>query len=418
MSTMSDSKTEPADPSASSGWADPMRAIRRYFRPWRQDWRMARNRRLADRSFQLRAARSWLTRPFARRSSRRLFDLTAGFVYSQILSAGVELRLFDRLAERPRSLSEVSFAIGLPEEASRRLLRASAALDLVEIDDDGNEPLYGLGPLGAALMANPGVQAMIRHHGVLYDDLRDPVALLKGETKDTALSRLWPYAAGRKPGQEGEAPAENTDFDVAAYTDLMSTSQDFVADEVIASYDFSWARKMLDVGGGDGRFLTKVAERHPQIELHLFDLPPVAGIARKRLADSRFGRRVSVHSGDFFEDPFPQDCDFVSLVRIIHDHDDDAAIRLLRKIRDGLAPGGVVMIAEPMAGNQHSAPVADAYFGFYLLAMGRGRARTPEEIGRLMNAAGLSRVREIPTSLPVAARIVLGEIPRRSVSFS
>ncbi|MEX6504851.1 methyltransferase [Jiella sp. M17.18] len=402
-------------PERAFDWTDPIRELRRLTRPWREGWQRYRNAQLSDRGFQIRAARSFLTRPFARRASRRLFDLTAGFVYSQILSAGVELRLYDRLAERPRTLGEVCASTGLGEDAARRLLRASAALDLVEIDDSDDETLYGLGPLGAALVANPGAQAMIRHHGALYDDLRDPVALLKGETSETALSRLWPYAAGRQPEHEGEAAGEAPEFDAAAYTDLMSASQDLVADEVLSSYDFSWAKTMLDIGGGDGRFLQKVAQRYPAIDLHLFDLPPVAAIARQRLSHARLGGRITVHEGDFFETPFPGGYDFVSLVRILHDHEDDAVVRLLTKIREGLKPGGIVMVAEPMAGSRHSAPVADAYFGFYLLAMGRGRARTPKELGRLLNAAGLYRVREIPTALPVATRILLGELPRRSV---
>ncbi|MCQ0989632.1 acetylserotonin O-methyltransferase [Jiella marina] len=409
------SATDSAPPSHASerpsGWAAPWREIRRFFKPTREWWQQTRNRRLADRDFQRSAANFWLTRPIARRNSRRLFDLVAGFVYSQVLTAGVELKLFDRLSERPRTLSEVAFATGLSEDAARRLLRASAALDLVEIDDTEDETLYALGPLGAALIANPGAQAMIRHHGAVYEDLKDPVALLKGERKATALSKLWPYAGS----EDGTGSA---DFDVAAYTDLMSTSQEIVADEILESYDMSWSKRMLDLGGGDGRFLAKVAKKYPDIDLHLFDLPPVAEIARKRLADSRFGRRITVHAGNFFTDPFPEGYDFVSLVRILHDHDDEAAIRLLTKIREGLQPGGVVMIAEPMAGNRHSAPIADAYFGFYLLAMGRGRARTPEEIGDLMNAAGIYRVREVTTALPVATRIVMGEIPRRNVEFS
>ena len=101
-----------------------------------------------------------------------------------------------------------------------------------------------------------------------------------------------------------------------------------------------------------------------------------------------------------------------------HDHDDAEAVKLLTRARESLEPGGVVMVAEPMAGVGDSAPVADVYFGFYLLAMGRGRPRTPDEIGRLMNAAGLTRAREVPTALPLATSIVVAEIPRRNVIFT
>ncbi|MBO0903100.1 methyltransferase [Jiella sonneratiae] len=395
-----------------SGWADPIREIRRYFRPSRERWQSFRNQKLGDRAFQRWAASFRLTRPFARRSSRRLFDLLAGFVYSQALAAGVELRLFEHLSRGPRTLAEIAAATDLEPAAAERLLRALDAIDLVEMDDSDDETVYALGPLGAALVANPGAEAMIRHHRDFYADLGDPVALLKGEHSGTRLSKLWPYAAN-----PGGTPPEGAD--VAAYTDLMASSQDLVADEVLASYDISWAKKILDLGGGDGRFLRKVAERHPTAELHLLEVPAVAEIARKRIGDTRFGRRITVHSGDFFNEPFPDGpFDLVTLVRIIHDHDDEEAIRLLTLARESLEPGGVVLVAEPMAGNRDSAPVADVYFAFYLLAMGRGKPRTPEEICRLMAAAGLTRPREISTALPVAANIVVGEIPRRNVRLT
>ncbi|MCE7027450.1 acetylserotonin O-methyltransferase [Jiella avicenniae] len=410
---MSTTETEPVSLHSDrpSGWADPIREIRRFFRPSRESWQSFRNRKLQDRAFQRSSARFWLTRRFARRNSRRLFDLVAGFVYSQVLAAGVELNVFRHLSRGPRTLAEIAAAAGLTLDAADRLLRALDAIDLVEIDDSDDETVYGLGALGAALVANPGAEAMIRHHKDFYQDLGDPVALLKGTAPATRLSKLWPYAAA--PG--GAAP----DGDVAAYTDLMATSQDFVAEEILGSYDVSWARRILDLGGGDGRFLRRVAEHHPDAELHLMDLPQVAGIAAERIGQTRFGRRIHVHSGDFFEDPYPEGrFDLITLVRILHDHDDEEALKLLTRARESLEPGGVVMVAEPMAGGRDSAAVADAYFGFYLLAMGRGRPRTPREIGRLMTAAGLTRAHEIPTALPLATSIVVGEIPRRNVSFS
>ena len=408
--TETESASRPSD--RPSGWADPIREIRRFFRPSRERWQSFRNRKLADPAFHRSSAKFWLTRPFARRNSRRLFDIVAGFVYSQVLAAGVELNVFQLLARGPRTLGEVAAATGLKPEAAERLLRALDALDLVEIDEADDEIVYGLGQLGAALVANPGIEAMIHHHRDVYHDLSDPVALLKGTAAPTRLSTLWPYAA--TPG--GTPPGGG---DVEAYTDLMAASQDFVAEEVLGSYDVSWAKRILDLGGGDGRFLRKLAERHPTAELHLMEVPPVADIARSRIGDTRFGRRIHVHSGDFFDDPYPEGrFDLVTLVRILHDHDDAEAVKLLTRARESLKPGGVVMVAEPMGGNRESGAVADVYFGFYLLAMGRGRPRSPEEIGRLMNAAGLTRVREVETALPVATSIVVGEILRRNVNLT
>ena len=63
-------------------------------------------------------------------------------------------------------------------------------------------------------------------------------------------------------------------------------------------------------------------------------------------------------------------------------------------MRDALPPGRRLVVAEPMAGAPGAEPMGDAYFGFYLLAMGRGRPRTLGEIAGLLRAAGFAGVRE------------------------
>ena len=117
-----------------------------------------RNRKVSDPKFRRWATRFFLTRRFARRQAGALFDLTAGFVYSQVLSAAVRVRLFDLLAPGPLELRAIALAVDLPEEGALRLLRAAVALRLAERRSDGR---YALGALCAALVANPGVIAMI-----------------------------------------------------------------------------------------------------------------------------------------------------------------------------------------------------------------------------------------------------------------
>ena len=108
--------------------------------------------------------------------TRALFDLCAGFVYSQVLLACVQLRLFDVLAQGPLSLGELSSRLGLPLESTQRLLAAAQSLRLVEERGAGR---FGLGTLGAPMVGNAAVAAMVEHHAALYADLRDPVALLR-----------------------------------------------------------------------------------------------------------------------------------------------------------------------------------------------------------------------------------------------
>ncbi len=392
---------------------------------WSDRARELRNRLLASPRFQRWATRFFPTRPIARRSARRLFDLCAGFVYSQVLLACVQLDLFGVLSEGPQTVSRLATRLDLSTEAARRLLKAAASLELVE--SRGGDR-FGLGPLGAAFRGNPGIAAMVEHHALLYADLADPLALLRGEIETTQLSRYWPYArdaldarkarsttphesdsdaaTGKDEGPSEAIPALGRDR-VAGYSALMSASQSLVADQVLDLVPLTRHRCLLDVGGGDGTFLEAAARRAPDLRIMLFDFPSVAGLARERFERAGLGDRADAIGGDFRIDPLPEGADIVSLIRIVHDHDDEAALGLLRAVHRALPAGGVLLLAEPMSGTAGAEPVGDAYFGLYLLAMGSGRARSPQELCALVRAAGFRETRLVPTPMPLQTGLLI-----------
>lgn len=374
----------------------------------RDRFRAVRDRLTASPAFRAWAARFPLTRPMARRRARDLFDLCAGFVYTQVLLACVRLRLFEMLQEGPQDLGSLARRMDLSEAAAARLLDAAVSLRLVDRRAGGR---YGLGPLGGALIGNAGVLAMVEHHAMVYRDLADPVALLRADRQATGLAAYWPYAGVEKPAELGDA-------EVAPYTRLMAASQPMVAEEVIAAYDFRRHRRLLDVGGGDGSFLAAVGRAVPDLRLMLFDLPAVAERARARFRLAGLEARAEAFGGDFQADELPRGADIVSLVRVVHDHDDSHVAALLARVRRALPPGGTVLIAEPMAGTAGAEPIGEAYFGFYLLAMGRGRARRPEELFGLLQGAGFAGCRVIPTQTPLLARVVVAQVPVGAASVS
>jgi demethylspheroidene O-methyltransferase len=364
---------------------------------WLDRWRDLRDRMVISATFRERAAAFPLTRPIARRRARELFDLVGGFVYSQVLLACVRLGLFELLAAGPQTLDGLAPRLGLAPEAAERLLAAAVALRLVAHRSHGR---YALGPLGAPLVGNAGLTAMIEHHALLYGDLADPVALLRGEQGHTALSEYWSYA---RAGQPAAAAPER----VAGYTALMAASQSLVASEILDAYPLAQHRCLLDVGGGDGGFLIAAARRAPALQLKLFDLPAVAARGRLRLEAEGLAARSEVSGGDFRIDPLPMGADVISLVRVVHDHDDPVVLELLRAAHKALPPAGTLLLGEPMAGTPGAERMGDAYFGMYLLAMGSGRPRSLAALERLLRTAGFRHVRPVDTHMPLQTRLIV-----------
>ncbi len=359
-----------------------------------------RDQLLCDPRFHRFAARAPIFNWIARKRSAELFDIATGFVHTQVLVACLRLNLFDLLQDGPLSFDEIVRRTGLTPDSLRRLVAAAVVLKLMERRSGDR---VGLGILGGALNGFPGVKAMMHHNQLLYRDLADPVALLAGRAGPTELHAFWPYA-----GDAGERAAMSR-AEAQAYSDLMAASQAFVADDVLDAYDMRQHRRLMDVGGGDGSFLRSAAARSPNLALSLVDLPAVVETARERFAAAGLAHRATLHPTDFQDQTLPGGADAISLVRVAHDHDDPVVQRLFSAAYAALEPGGSLIVAEPMAGVPGAERMADAYFGFYFLAMGTGRARSPEELTDMLGKAGFARILRIRTRRPLLASLVVAK---------
>jgi demethylspheroidene O-methyltransferase len=112
-----------------------------------------------------------------------------------------------------------------------------------------------------------------------------------------------------------------------------------------------------------------------------------------------------------FEDPIPTTFNTISLVRILHDHDDDPVDKLLARCFKALPAGGELIIAEPMADTRGAESIGHTYFGFYLWAMGSGRPRTKQELQAALERAGFESIKEKRTHIPALVRVVTAKKP-------
>ncbi len=349
--------------------------------------------------FQRIAPRLPITGLVARYRSRKLFDLVAGFVYTKTLSASIELGLLDLLAKGPLPVGEIARRLDLPLDSAERLVRAAHALDLIRLRGGR----YGIGRLGAMLVDNQWLTAFVQHHEMAYRDLDDPVRLLRHDTTyRTELSRYWAYA---DHGQLAGLASEH----VSPYSEVMAVTLPPVARDSLDAYDLSRHRRLLDVGGGEGVFLEAAGRRHPKLELVLFDLPAVAERAKVRLSAAGMADRSNCIGGNFHTDALPLGADVISLVRVLLDHDDETVRALLRRVHAALPPGGRLLVIEAISGARGAEAAGDAFFNFYLLAMGRGRARRAAEHEALLRETGFGRIRHVNTRYPIQTGLIVAE---------
>ncbi|MEM0900261.1 MAG: methyltransferase [Pseudomonadota bacterium] len=361
-------------------------------------WRTAK---IADPAFRRFAQRFFLTRPTANKNANDLYALTSGFIHSQVLHACVEMGILHILRDQQRTTEDLADRLCVIPERLLALLNSAAAIGLVRETKSG---LWALDDTGAVVESNGGIRALIQHHQDVYEDLADLPGLLRYPSRETRTAKVWSYVRA-----EG-GPANVSTRNAERYSELMRVTQDMVIDGVLDAYNFSQHRALLDVGGGSGAFVEALHSRFPELGLGLIDLPPVAKEAETRLTRIGLQGKIECHGGSFFDAELASEPDCYSLVRVLYDHDDDAALIILKNVRRAMTNGDTLLIAEPMDGNSPGEQLAGAYFHMYLLAMRSGKCRTAARHIELLRAAGFKNTRKIKTNLPVATGLIVARL--------
>jgi len=166
--------------------------------------------------------------------------------------------------------------------------------------------------------------------------------------------------------------------------------------QIVEAYDFSRARTVVDVGGGEGRLLSAILRAYPALRGIVFDQPHVVDGAENGLREGRVADRCTTVGGNFFES-VPAAADLYLLKWIIHDWEDDDAVKILANCARAMDPAGRVVLAELVIGAANSGddgPLLDVH----MMLLPGGRERTEAEFAQLFAAAGLRLTRVIVTS--------------------
>jgi C-methyltransferase len=313
--------------------------------------------------------------------------ILAGWM-SQAITAAADLGLADALANGPLAIDDLARKVDADAETLARLLRALIAHGVFRQRRDGR---YELNPLADTLRSGApaslagaarfyGSRLHREHWSMLTSSVRT------GQPGVPALRGMdwWAYAA---------ATPEFGDL----FNEAMTSITDLAAPPVVASYDFTPFRTIVDVGGGHGRLLAAILAATPTSRGVLFDLPEVVAGAPALLRERGVADRVEVVGGSFFE-AVPSGDAYV-LKHVIHDWSNDEAVQILRNVRSAAGSSGVVLLVE-MVIPRHHREFLGKLLDLEMLNGGPARERTADEYRRLLARAGLRMTRVVPTAGP------------------
>jgi len=317
-----------------------------------------------------------------------LFQMATGYWLAQAIYVAAKLGIADLLKDGPKSCNSLALKMGVNRQTLSRLLRALASAEIfAHLDGD----YFALASLGESLQSN--VPGSLRH-----------AVITIGEIHYQAWgSLLHSVQTGSPAFQHVFGPGlfdylQSNSESAATFNQGMTDLSSMLAYAVLMAYDFSGITSMVDVGGGQGEFLKKILEFHPEMEGTVFDLPSTIETAKEYLNGATCGGRCSWLGGDFFND-VPAGADAYILSGIVHDWDDERGLRILKNCRKAMAKNGRILLVETVVPDT-DANCFSKLLDLNMLVMTGGRERTKAEFCTLFEAAGYRLTKIISTMAP------------------
>jgi cyclopropane fatty-acyl-phospholipid synthase-like methyltransferase len=194
-------------------------------------------------------------------------------------------------------------------------------------------------------------------------------------------------------GDEGAAQGHQLEIDEAYLADFIFGMHEFAsltADDVAAVMDLPRGSRILDVGGGAGTYSIALAKRDADAKAMIADLPSVQALATQTAAAAGLGDRLMVTDVDYTVDPFPRGYDVILLSNILHQETRTTAASILKRAREAVDPGGLVVIHTHLLDDDRAGPLFPVLQGLSARLLWRGGGGvTLAEIIDLVTESGM-----------------------------
>lgn len=318
-------------------------------------------------------------------ASQEMIRLFMGFIPARAIYVAAKLGIADELQKAPRSAEELASRLGVNSDALFRILRTLSGIGVFHQDEQDR---FSLTPLGETLCSDSPQSvrdyALLYHSEYLYEsfkDMSDSVEDGKPVFDKRYGKPIFPYMR------------ENPEMGAVLQAGLGARTR-IETGAAIEAYDFSICHRVVDVGGGNGSFLSAIVTAYDHVTGILFDQEPAIEAAKS----GRGGPlpRCDLVVGDFFEN-VPKGADTYVVKLVFNDWNDEQCIRILKNIRAAVADNGRLLIVEALVGTPNQ-PSLSHFTDLTYLVVTTGRVRTKNHFESLLKMAGFRLDREIKTA--------------------
>lgn len=317
---------------------------------------------------------------------KKMMQLLSSLWVTQAIGSFARMGLADAMEQGADDAESIAAPRGLNVDRVYRLLRALSTVGIVTGGAGGK---FALTPLGRMLTTNApnsmktSAELLTEYSGEIWSKLD---GALEGGIAFEALKgqQLFPWLhANPKEG--------------ARFQRMMVEVHSPETPAIVAAYDFSQFKRIVDVGGGHGMLLSAILAAHPSVQGTLFDLQEGIEAAKRGAGGPLPG--VTFVAGDVFTTPVPEGADAYLFRHLLHDYDNDDCLKMLQNVRKQMKPDSRVLVLEKTVPTDDT-PGPGRWLDVHVMLLTGGRERTEEEYRALFAKAGFKLARVLPTAHP------------------
>lgn len=169
------------------------------------------------------------------------------------------------------------------------------------------------------------------------------------------------------------------------------------AEQVASQLSLKSARSLLDLGGGPGTYALAFLQKNLQLQATVMDRPAALEVAKMLAKQSSIESRLSLQSGNFIDDKIAGKYDIVWYSNVLHIYSPTENLKVFRKIKRALNPGGRLLIQDTFLENPKGLrPLETNLFAVsMLLYTDTGNTYPIQDVRAWLQKAGFSRTRLI-----------------------
>jgi O-methyltransferase domain/Dimerisation domain len=315
--------------------------------------------------------------------AKSMIHLLMSYIPTRVIYVAAKLGLTDHIADDGATAQNLAQTLNVHPGALYRVMRALAGLGVLRQDENDR---FFVTPYGETLRKDSPQSVRdyaIYSHEFVYKEFENIMDSVR--TGKPVIENHFEYLRAN-PEQE------------AIFHAGMSNRGRIETAAIIDAYDFSKCGTIVDVGGGNGAFLSGILASCEEVSGVLFD-------QKSAIEAAKAGRggplpRCAFVPGNFF-DAVPSGGDTYVLKRVLDDWSDEEVMRILKNCRMGMKSKARLLIIDPLIGPLNEQTPGHLYDITFLVLL-TGRVRTEEEYSALLRQTEFRLQNVVPTESDVS----------------